>query len=75
LGRLNPLDSNNPSSYSLAQRLANLGFLENPNDGDEPVALVDALIRFQLSRGLTPSGAPDAKTVDALAQAHEGTNS
>jgi hypothetical protein len=72
IGGLDPIDHDG----GVASRLANLGYLVPPMDGDgaspEEAAeeLAEALAEFQRDNGLEITREADAPTVDALARAH-----
>lgn len=69
-GHLDP--ENEPSG--LRQRLVHLGFLspgvEQLTEEERSALIADALLRFQRSRGLQPTGLADDATVNELRRAH-----
>jgi putative peptidoglycan binding protein len=68
LGYLEPVDTNK----GLKGRLKNLGYYNGEISNDMDDATRDALKKFQLRRGLTPSGEATPETRSALLQEHEG---
>lgn len=67
LGELDPLDE----TSGVQARLRNLGYYHGPVDGRLEVQTVEAILAFQIARGLELTGAIDEPMKQALAGAYE----